>query len=213
MGDEWVTAAKNFKPLYRSFYDRASQWYQAAWPGLDGVWKDKVRERLKKMLLLPAPTGNKPGLPAGWEAAVQNPKAMVDGTVAHGGGKSFRVDVSRDKPAVMFWVQSPMMVAPKGAILLSGWFATDGTESPQDRILINWYSADGMMIAKTGGGFLPIDTPSWQKVEVKADVPKEAVRFRVAFDLFSTKGTVWMDDLSVKTADGKEYLNNGSFEK
>lgn len=212
MGDEWVTGAKNFKPLYRMFYDRATQWYAAAWPGLDNVWKEKVRERFKKMLLLPAQTAVKTGLPAGWTALLPNPKVAVDGSIAHNGGKSFRIETLRDKPTESFWVQGPMMVVPKGQATYSVWMATDGTDGAQDRVGLNFYSADGALIAKSQG-FIPVDSPFWQRVEVKTEIPKEAVRFRVVMEIGSGKGTIWADDFSLRGADGKEYVDNGSFEK
>src|SRR4029077_3836864 len=54
MGDEWVVAAKNFKPLYKIFYDRAAQWYAMAWTDLDEAWKAKLRDRFHKAALFPA---------------------------------------------------------------------------------------------------------------------------------------------------------------
>jgi hypothetical protein len=116
MADEWVAAAKNYKPIYRTFYDRATSWYAAAWPDVDGIWKDKLRERLKKLLQVPTPGGvAKPGLPAGWTTLLSTAKEFTDSTVAHVGGKSIRVDMARQKPD-SFWIKSPPFVAPKGPV-------------------------------------------------------------------------------------------------
>jgi len=212
MGDEWVTGAKNFKPIYRSFYDRATQWYAAAWPGLDNLWKDKVRERFKKMLLIATPGQTKVGLPAKWTMLFAAPKVSVDGTIARNGGKSLRIDVVANRTMDSFVVQSPMMLVPKGSVTASVWIATDGTESAQDKLVINFYAGDGALIGKAQG-FIPVDSPFWQKVEVKADVPANAVRFLAEIAVASTKGTIWVDDFSLRGADGKEYFENGSFEK
>ena len=111
-----------------------------------------------------------------------------------------------------FVVQSPMMLVPKGSVTASVWIATDGTESAQDKLVINFYAGDGALIGKAQG-FIPVDSPFWQKVEVKADVPANAVRFLAEIAVASTKGTIWVDDFSLRGADGKEYFENGSFEK
>lgn len=210
MGDEWVTAAKNFKPLYRTFYDRATQWYALAWPDVDGIWKDKLRERLRKLLLLPTPGGAvRKGLPAGW-AALKPEQISVDSTIAHMGGRSVRIDMARKTPD-FFWFQSPLFVAPKGQVTFSAWVASDGTELASDRLILNYYNAAGAFMARMEP-FIPMDSPFWRKVEVTSEVPKDAVRFSVAILLYSTKGTVWVDDFSVKS-NGKELVENGSLEK
>lgn len=212
MGDEWVSAAKEFKPLYRILYNRATQWYAAAWPELDGVWKDKVRERFRKMLLLPGPGTTKQGLPAGWTAGLPNPKVVVDGTVAHGGGRSLRVEIARDKPLEQFWTTSPLMPPPTGPVVFSAWVASDGnTDGALDRVSLEYYLSDGSRVE--GQLFIPIDRPYWTRVETKLDIPKDATRFKVGLLLSSTRGTIWADEFSLKDAAGKEYVDNGSFER
>lgn len=66
MGDEWVAAAKNFKGLAPAFYDRAAQWYAAAWPGLDTVWKDRSRTQGRKLGASRPPGVARKGMPSGW---------------------------------------------------------------------------------------------------------------------------------------------------
>lgn len=212
MGDEWVAAAKNYKPIYRTFYDRAAQWYAAAWPDLDGIWKDKLRERLKKLLQVTTPGGAvKKVVPAGWTTLSPTNKVSTDSTIAHVGGKSIRIDMARDKPAQSFWFQSPLFVAPKGQVTFSAYVASDGTEAANDRLILNWYNQAGEHIGRAEP-FVPVDSPWWHKVEVTVDVPKDAARFNVAILLFSANGTLWVDDFSVKS-NGKELVDNGSFEK
>jgi hypothetical protein len=89
--------------------------------------------------------------------------------------------------------------------------ASDGTDSPKDRLILNWYNNRDEFIARSEP-FMPVDSPWWQKVEINVEVPKDAVRFSVAALFFSTKGTIWLDDFSLKS-NGKEMVENGSFEK
>lgn len=213
MGDEWITAAKNFKPLYRTFYDRASQWYAAAWPNLDGAAKDKLRDRFRKLLLLPTPGVVKKGLPATWKSMPNpNSKVSVDSTIAHLGGKALRIEMAKERPNETFFAASPLFVAPPpGPAMFSGWVASDGTDSANDRLVLNFYDQTGKNVGSLTP-FLPGESPFWRKVELKVDVPKEAQRFEVGITLASTKGIQWIDDFSLKS-DNKEFVENGSFEK
>lgn len=211
MGDEWVAAAKNFKTIYRIFYDRASQWYGLAWPDVDALSKEALRERAKKVSTLPAPGTPKKGLPAGWTSNLAKPPTSIDPTVAHIGMKSLRIDMERPKPEV-FWIASPFIEAPKGPVVFSAWLLTDGTDSAQDRIVLDF-------VDKVGGGlgskteiFVSKDFPFWKKLESKVNIPDGAARMNVGIILHSTKGVVWIDDFSVKF-DKKELIENGSFEK
>lgn len=212
MGDEWVAAAKNYKPLYRTFYDRASQWYGQAYPDVEGIWKDKLRERLVRLLQSPVVGGGlKKGMPAGWNSTQASDKIFMDSTVAHGGTRSARIDMARDNPNAPFWFQSPQIPAPKGEVVYSAWVATDGTNSPNDKIHLNFYNQAGGLISFLEAKLTP-DSPWWKRYEIKAEIPKNAARFVVAIYFNSTSGTVWVDDFSLKSA-GKELVENGSFEK
>lgn len=213
MGDEWVAAAKNFKPLYRTFYDRASQWYAQAYPDLEGIWRDKTHERFMKLLQVPTPGGAvKKGFPAGWISTQPNGRVFYDGTVAHNGGRSMRIEMTRDNPNAPFWFQSPSFPVPKGEVIATAYVATDQTNSPNDKFMLNFYNQAGGLVSYLEAKFLP-DSPWWQRVEIKADVPKTAAKFAVAGYFYSSVGTVWMDDFSLKSADAKEQVENGSFEK
>lgn len=211
MADEWVVAARDYKPLYRTFYDRASTWYELAWPDVDGIWRDKLRERGRKLLSVPRPGAIKAGAPTGWTTSDQ--KIFIDSTVAHNGEKSVKIDGGKDKNR---WgnqgITTPLLVAPKGKVVFSAWVASDGTNDANDRIVMTFFGQNGNYAGNTGP-FLPIDSPFWHRVEVKFDIPKEVARFNVGIGLWSTKGTLWVDDVSVKSEDGKELIDNGSFER
>ena len=214
MGDEWVAAAKNFKPLYRTFYDRASQWYAQAYPDLEGIWRDKTHERLLKLLQVPTAANGavKKGFPATWISTQPQGRVYYDTTIAHNGGRSMRVEMTRDNPAAPFWFQSPMFNAPKGEINAVAYVATDGTNAQNDKMHLNFYNQAGGLVSFVEGKFQP-DSPYWQRVEIKTEVPKGATKFAFGAFFNSSSGTAWLDDLSVKGADKAELLDNGSFEK
>jgi hypothetical protein len=60
--------------------------------------------------------------------------------------------------------------------------------------------------------FYPLDIPFWNRVVLKGVVPEGAVRAQVVVVLASKKGSMWVDDVSLKI-DGKDVLKNGSFEE
>lgn len=213
MGDEWVAAAKNFKPLYRTFYDRASQWYALAYPDLDGIWRDKLKERFTKLLQSPVPGGAvKKGLPTGWMTTHPASKVFLDTTVAHNGARSARIELARDG-GLPFWFQSPSLPVPaaRGEVICTAYIATELTNSGDDKLMLNFYNAAGGIVQSSETKFLP-DSPYWRRVEVKATVPKNAVKYAIAVFFNSTVGTVWVDDVSLKS-EGKELIDNGSFER
>jgi hypothetical protein len=86
MGDEWVLAAKKFPALSKLFYDRAAQWYGPAWFGLDGVWKDRTRVQLRKLLQNQNVADPKSvTAPSGWKVNDATAKAGPTTKTAHAG--------------------------------------------------------------------------------------------------------------------------------
>jgi hypothetical protein len=57
----------------------------------------------------------------------------------------------------------------------------------------------------------PPDQPWFKRIEARFKAPETAAKILVAFSAKSTKGTLFLDDLSLKQ-DGKELLKNGSFD-
>ena len=55
------------------------------------------------------------------------------------------------------------------------------------------------------------DQPWLKRLEARFTAPETAAKITVAFSVKSTKGTLFLDDLSLKQ-DGKELLKNGSFD-
>lgn len=211
LGDEWISAAKDFKPLYRAFYDRAARHYAAAWPDLDPVWKDKARIQGMKLAASRPPGGSRKGLPAGWigEQAVAGMKMPVwDGSIAHMGSYSVKLIPPDEKVQNSFsQVKSDPIAIPPGSkeIEFSAWAMSNGTESPGDYIGIHFPN----LFVKE----VPVmpDTPFWVQYSAKIPVPQGATGMVFTGVIKSKRGNVWIDDASVKI-DGKEMLKNPSLE-
>lgn len=215
MADEWVNAAKKSPSLFRIFYDRASYWYSQAWPRLEGVWKDKLRERGRKLAASRPPGASKKALPTGWVAdpGISGSPSTLDGNIARTGSFSVRLSPADKNVQGSISILNSNLIPVEGkkSIEASAYVFTDGTENGRDRIVIWFLDQAGNHISEVGS-FYPLDMPFWSRVSLKTDVPKNAVRamFRVLHS--SKNGSAWIDDVSMKV-DGKEMLTNLSFEE
>lgn len=214
MGDEWVAAAKNLKPLAPALYERAAQWYAAAWPGLDVVWKDKARTQGRK-LAVSRPLGvARKGMPGGWTTDVGNAGGMaqLDGNVARTGSYSVKLPAADAKVAGSVSAFKSVLTPISGKTFeASAYVMADGTENAADAIFVWFFDAAGNNIGKPSA-FTSVDVPFWVRVSIKGDVPKGAARALVGVALYSKSGNFWVDDFSLKV-DGKEVLKNTSFEE
>ncbi len=213
MADEWVTAAKAHPALFRIFYDRAAQWYVKAFPGLDDLWKDRARAQGRK-LSASRPPGGQRKLPQGWKAGTW-PGArapIVDGSLARTGSYSVKVP-SPDEKVAGSYSQLKSDAYPTGGaktLDLSAYILADGTNDPKDRVYVRFSSSDGTWMGDVGP-YVPADVPFWSRLSATIPVPDGATQAELCVLLYSKKGSIWADDLSMK-AGGKELIKNGSFE-
>lgn len=211
MGDEWVTAAKAFPALFRAFYDRASFFYSSAYPDLDTLWKEKVRERGMKLAASRPAGGPRKNIPAGWVGDPLPPGAkmpVLDGQIAHTGSYSVRMTPADDKVKDS-WSQfkSETIAIPPGRELEFSIYAlSSGTENAADRLVLYFVDRNSSSV------YIPLDTPFWKRLSGKIAIPDGATRVVLGVIQNSKKGTIWVDDASIKV-DGKEVLKNGSFEQ
>lgn len=208
MGDEWVSAARKIPALAAIFYDRAAQWYGAAWPGLDAVWKQKSRLQGRKLAASRPAGGPRKGLPSGWVVDSGKPP-VLDGNVARTGSYSARVFGADDKVAGSS-LRSQIMVVSGMTFELSAFLLTDETENPGDRIYVQFFDPSGRMVGMSST-FSTVDIPFWTRVSIKGAIPQNVVRAQFGIDSFSKKGATWIDDVSLKI-DGMEVMTNPSFE-
>jgi len=216
MGDEWINAAKSFPALFRPFYDRASFWYTSAWSDLknEPLWGDKLRERGLKLAAAKPPGAGRKGLPTGWAVGGGVPGGrppVLDGTMAHTGSYSVKIipadEKIKDSGSVL---QSDLFPVSGKNLELSAFVLSDGTENAADQLRLNFFNQNGGWMGAVGP-YVPIDVPFWGRVYTKASIPEGAARAQLGIVLYSKKGNLWVDDVSIKV-DSKEVLKNGSFE-
>lgn len=217
MGDEWVAAAKTFPALFRIFYDRGAYWYASAWTEMksEPLWGDKLRERGLKLAASKPPGAGRKGLPSGWAQGGGIPGGkppVLDGTMAHVGSYSAKVvpadEKVKDSGSVL---QSDLIPISGKTLELSAYVFSDGTENAADQLRLNFFNANGGWMGAVGP-YVPVDVPFWTRIYTKVQIPEGASRAQLGAVLYSKKGNMWVDDVSIKV-DGKEVLKNGSFEE
>lgn len=215
MGDEWVAAAKSFKPLYRTFYDRAAEkWYGEAWTELKGqpLWGDKLRERFQKIYLVNAAAAAAPKrllCPSGWKCPIAETKAEHSQAAARSGQYSLAITCWKSPLPAYGAVEQYVDVKP-GTYKISGWVISDGTDA-DDSFLVNIQNANGTNLVLHPMVFSP-DKPWWRRIEAELTVPAGGVRMGIAIVIGSKQGMIYADDLSIAGTDGKNLLKNPSFE-
>jgi hypothetical protein len=218
MGDEWVSGAKNFKPLSPIFYDRANQFYGMAWPDLDDLWKNKARQQGRKIAQARPPGQSKKTLPTGWEIGTDvagSKPPTLDGTVARTGSYSATITAPDEKVKGSFsgLKSAVFLVTPGKLINISAYILSDGTEGIEDGLHINFFDQNGtLMIGSTLGTYVQPDLPFWTRYSFSGKVPDNAARASLFMLRKSKKGEMFLDDASVKI-DGKEAIKNPSFEE
>lgn len=218
LGDEWLSAVKKHPKDKRSIEERAAFWFSKAWPDLEGAQKQKMRDRAR-VLSVPQGAGPKrSGLPTGWESVTETlsqpperNKAVLDNSFAHSGAYSVRIPgVDEKSMKVVSLNCAPVPVSGK-ELVISAWVLADGTESPSDQMMARFFDTTGVGVF-SAGPYVQTDFPFWTRLEAKLTIPPNAARVVFTLNVSSKKGSVWVDDVSLK-ADGKELLKNGGFEE
>jgi hypothetical protein len=209
MGDDYFMAVKKVPTQKKKLLEKATYWYIQAWPDLDGVWRDKMRDRFHAIFNVPAiqvPKGNLP--PASWTFGTDKICTLTG--CSHLGGKSVIFFGAKDKHTTA--LRQVVVLRPKMEYELSGWVLTDGTDSADDELYAPGYSTSGKLILHPKIPALP-DQPWWKRISSKFTAPEDAAKLEVTFSMTSTKGIAILDDVSLMGSDGKEVLKNPSFEQ
>lgn len=210
MGDDWVSAAKSAPALNRIYYDRAGQWYATAWPSLDGVWKDKAREQLRKLFQSPAvPDPRTAMAPSGWKLIEANVRASSTTKASRNGKNSFQVAAGKNAAPQYIVLEQALNTAP-GKYKFSVWVLSDSTDAARDSVSAVWFGQGSKMLGASEL-IIPKDEPWWHHLETTFEVPAGAVIMMIHFTPSSKAGNIYVDDISLKLGD-KELVKNGSFE-
>lgn len=210
IGDAWIAALPKSGPARQACVDRASFWYAKSWLKLDDLWKLKLRERLAKLY---RPVAAHPGTITGWGGPL-DPAQKVDvlSTTVHSGGAALRLTPNAGKAKNHSFLRSPTIAVPAGKVLeFSVWILADGNDSLDDHVRFFVKDSERRDI-ENNMLHMPTDLPVWKKVSKQVDLKGEPCLASLEVVSFSSKGFVWVDDLSLKI-DGKELLQNGGFEK
>jgi hypothetical protein len=123
------------------------------------------------------------------------------------GSKGFQIGCARVPSAV----SQTVAARPLASYELSCWVLTDGTDSAEDKLFATVTTSDSR-VAVQPGVTVSADQPWYKRIEVKFTAPETAAKMTVGFGVMSTRGTIFLDDVSLKQ-DGRELLKNGSFEQ
>lgn len=202
-GDAWAEAAKKLPALKRNLQDRAAWWYVQAWPSVDGAAKDGLRDRFRKAFQPGGAVSKAP--PREW--TVPEGKSGVSPAAPRTGSKAFQIAGAR----IVTALSQSAAARPLASYELSCWVLTDGTDSAEDKLFVTVTSADSR-VAVQPSAMAAADQPWYKRLEVRFTAPETAAKMTVGFAVMSTRGTIFIDDVSLKQ-DGRELLKNGSFEQ
>ena len=209
LGDAWTRAMGKAGGARQACLDRASWWYAKAWLKLDAFGKSQLRERTAKLYRPAAPRQGV--MPEKWGGPVDPAhKVEVMPLVVHEGGAALKL-VPGAKAKNASFLRSPTLALPKGKVVeFSAWVYSDGTDSLDDAIRLSVADAAAKPIL-TKAIVIPTDTPVWTRLSERVELGDAPGRSNVEVVIFSAKGFVVVDDLSIRV-DGKEVLKGGNFE-
>lgn len=192
VGDEYYKASKKFPKERLRFIDKANEAWTSGWPMLQDVWKDKVRQNLRKMFQAQGPVAPLPKL---WitDGASASPERVRTGR--------FGAKILATKDGALHHSLKATFTVPSGVkqVEVSAWVLTDETESSEDDLKVVAYGSGGNVV-KADGASIPQDMPAWTKLSVT--LPTEgAQKITVYFEFRSTKGVAFVDDIDVKAGD------------
>jgi hypothetical protein len=208
LGEAWADAAPKLPALKKNILDRATHWYVQAWPSVDGPSKDKLRERFRKLFQTAGSIGK--AAPREWTAAASDVKAGVSSAAARTGRNGFQIACARSKEGPSVVLSQSVAARPLATYELSCWVVADETNGT-DELQATVQTRDSRTVVQPTVSSLP-DQPWFKRIEARFTAPETAAKIQVAFSVKSTKGTLFLDDLSLKQ-DGKELLRNGSFDE
>lgn len=216
VGDEWVKAMAKAGPLKTLCRDRGFYWYALAWPKLDAVWKEKLRDKVQKLQGYSAasvPIRKSAGKADRWNGFNDSTYSYLDSTFAYDGKFSAKLlTTGKEKESWFAFVATEQFQPPPAGtdLTISAWVYTTGTDK-DGSVNARFFDSNGKLLDQHGPAIDP-DFPFWRKYTFKAKVPEGARRMDVPFLHRSVPGVTWVDRVSV--SDGKkEFVQNGSLEE
>jgi hypothetical protein len=204
IGERWGTYSEK-NPKFR---ERALFWCKEAWPDLAGIPKEKARARAAELQTVSSLKDKEWTFArhvSGWTFSGDSGLGLK---YAVSGKASARIAKLSNQPCYVMMDRQP--AKPGKDYVVSLYVLSDQTEAPGGHVAIYFYDKDSKSVPGKSEP-IPPDFPFWQKIEFKGMIPPDAAM--TAFDvvLDAQKGSIWIDDISVKV-DGVEMIKNGSFE-
>jgi hypothetical protein len=202
-----VEAKREAARLRPFFTQRAVLFYGQAWPDLTGPDKDRIRGCMQRVFQSASPVLKSASAPKEWAI---DPAAKIGPTelAIHSGRKSLMMVGGKVRSTVL---GQTVVLKPNAECELSGWVLSDGTDGAEDELYAPGYSTSGKLVLHPKLAVVN-DQPWWKRISAKFTTPADMAKMEVHFSLTSTKGVIYLDDVSL-TVDGKEVLKNGSFEQ
>lgn len=190
--------------------ERVLYWYAKAWPKTAGIEREKMRERLTKLYAPAVPGKLSVGGPVGWGfTSGKNDVVEISPLKVHSGGLALRISVKQPKSHVALLTPSVAMTAGM-KVEVSVWVLSDGTTGVGDTVLFSLGNKTDGLLWSAGATIQP-DSYVWTKISGETICPAESHSIKLAINVSSESGSVWIDDISIKV-DGKEMFKSGSFE-
>lgn len=205
LGDAWFALIKKESAAK----ERTLYWYAKAWPQTTGIDREKVRTKAIDLQRRSSSAKQSVPPPAPWHSS----KSMLTGEFAHGGNQSVVVtEAPGNGSPVGIWT-TPLPVVGQTTLNFRAWVLTNGGNGTNDLFAISLSDAAGK--STTPGQInipIPSDAPFWTKIEQTLTLPKGTNSIVVGVQWYSTKGSLWLDDISVKNESGLELIQNVGFE-
>jgi hypothetical protein len=207
VGDLWTQAVAKNKPIRQACLDRAGHWYAKAWPDLDDAGKAKLRDRLSKLYAVQGPVGVVKEM--GFGTAGKTKIGPASGS-ARSGTASLKLDVGNDAGLRDVGGTQSIELRP-GDVEVSFWVLTDGTDTIDDKVSVVFLDGDRKAVERFETHLLK-DIPIWVRYTKSLTLPEGTGSCKLNILLASHKGTIRIDDISIKQK-GKELIPWGGFEK
>jgi len=206
IADEYYKTSKKFPKEKARFMDKANEFWLAGWPTLQEFHQEKIRENLRKIYAGPGPGGR--ALGNGWSVG-QFVKADVSTAIVHYGSFSMRVLPQKTNIGLAEGVKIKVNVQPDKEHIFSLWSLSDGVDG-EETCVLHVYDASGKEV-QTQVSPLPKDTPIWAPIKWTFTPPVGATNAIFIYLTASKKGTIYLDDFSLKV-NGTEVFKDGGFE-
>jgi hypothetical protein len=217
LADEWIKVSPKHPKNRQAIHDHATSWYAQAWKALvEGPEKKRLRAKLHQIAGFNPQVAvlKKSGsLPEHWGSGTPETVSWENGFVFDGQRSMRFVPTGREKEMWFSSLQSnPVPTPPPGAkVCFSARVFSNGTNEDFS-MGFRFLNSDGKIVSNRD---IPVDpdSPFWTPARTIEVVPIGAHRMDVWLKSKSSTGVSYVDAVSAKTEDGREYLRNGAFEK